>query len=251
MAKLIFLGTSNALSSESHENTHMVIVGEERTVLVDCPSYPILRFQKAGVDYKKLSDVILTHFHPDHVSGVPLLLMDMWLMGRVEPVQIHGLPHTLDRLVTLMELYDPSKWPGFFPIRYHRLPELAVVPVLESPEFRIFASPVKHFIPTIGLRMEFSAANKILAFSSDTEPCASIIQLAEHADILVHESTGPMTGHSSASQAGETARLAGAGSLILIHYPTGQFASGDLQAEARQQFAGPVTLAQDFMVLDF
>jgi ribonuclease BN (tRNA processing enzyme) len=41
------------------------------------------------------------------------------------------------------------------------------------------------------------------------------------------------------------------GSLYLIHYPTGQFASGSLVAEARQQFDGPVTLAEDYMELEF
>ncbi len=46
MARLIFLGTSNAISDEIHENTHMVLVGEKRTVLIDCPNNPLQRFKK-------------------------------------------------------------------------------------------------------------------------------------------------------------------------------------------------------------
>jgi ribonuclease Z len=251
MAKLIFLGTSNAISDEDHENTHMAVVGEKRTVLIDCPNNPFLRFQKAGVDFNGLSDLILTHFHPDHVSGVPQLLMNMWLMGRSQPLDIHGLKHTLDRLESLMGFYGWSEWPGFFPVRFHRLPEQALVSVLEYDDFRIFASLVQHFIPTIGLRIEFIRSGKVLAYSSDTEPCSQVVQLAEGAHILVHESSGLFPGHSSAAQAGETARRAEVGSLYLIHYPTGQFASGDLVAEAQGQFPGPVTLAEDYMVLDF
>ena len=86
MEKLIILGTSNAIPGENHENSHMVLVGEQRTVLIDCPNSPIMRFQKAGVDINNLSDLILTHFHPDHVSGVPQLLMNLWLMGRRRPM---------------------------------------------------------------------------------------------------------------------------------------------------------------------
>ncbi len=123
MAKLIFLGTSNAISDENHENTHMVLVGESRTVLIDCPNSPIMRFQNASVDFTRLSDLILTHFHPDHVSGVPQLLMNMWLMGRHQPLNIHGLQHTLDRIENLMGLYGWSEWPDFFPVAFHRLPE--------------------------------------------------------------------------------------------------------------------------------
>jgi hypothetical protein len=36
MAKLVILGSSNALSSKDSENTHMVLVGQERIVMIDC-----------------------------------------------------------------------------------------------------------------------------------------------------------------------------------------------------------------------
>ncbi len=147
MAKLIFLGTSNAISGEDHENTHMVLVGENRTVLIDCPNSPFLRFQKAGVDFKRLSDLILTHFHPDHVSGVPQLLMNMWLMGRRQPLSIHGLKHTIDRIESLMGLYDWSEWPDFFPVAFYRVPEQELVPVLDCDEFRILACSGAAFYP--------------------------------------------------------------------------------------------------------
>jgi len=251
MAKLIFLGTSNAISDEKHENTHMVLVGRERTVLIDCPNNPIMRFANARVDFARLTDLILTHFHPDHVSGVPQLLMNMWLMGRHAPLTVHGLPHTLDRMENLMGLYGWTEWPGFFPVTFHRVPHQPLVPVITDEEFTILAEPVQHFIPTIGLRIEFAKSGKTLAYSCDTEPCAQVVHLAEGVDILVHESSGALPGHSSAAQAGQAARQAEVGQLYLIHYPTGQFASGDLVAEARQQFEGPITLAQDYMVLNF
>jgi ribonuclease Z len=251
MVKLIFLGTSNVISDEDHENTHMVVVGEKRTVLIDCPNSPFLRFQKAGVDFNRLTDLILTHFHPDHVSGVPQLLMNMWLMGRLLPLSIYGLEHTIDRIEDLMGLYNWSEWPGFYPVRFIRLPEEALLPVIDCDEFHIFAMPMQHFIPSIGLRIEFSRSNKVLAYSCDTEPCKQIIKLAAGADVLVHEASGALPGHSSAADAGEAARLAKVGALFLIHYPTGQFASGSPVAEAQAHFAGPVTLAEDYMVLDF
>jgi ribonuclease Z len=251
MARLIFLGTSNAISSEDHENTHMVLLGENHSVLIDCPNSPFLRFKKAGVDFNRISDLILTHFHPDHVSGVPQFLMNMWLMGRRQPLNIHGLGHTIDRIENLMGLYNWSEWPGFYPVKFLRLPEQALVTVLEYDEFLIRASPMQHFIPTLGLRIEFTKAKRILAYSSDSEPCVHLIELASGADMLVHEATGALPGHSSARQAGEAANKAKVGALYLIHYPSGQFGTGNPVTEARQQFDGPVTLADDFMELNF
>lgn len=250
MPKVIILGSSNAVPSKDHENTHLVIVGQERTILVDCVSNPVVRLEQAGVDFNNLTDIIITHFHPDHVSGVPLLLMDMWLMGRTKPINIYGLHYTMDRLEDLMGFYNWSEWPNFFSVGFYRLPEAEMTHVLDSSEFRIEASPVHHMIPTIGLRIESKMTDKILTYSCDTEPCEQTVRLAGGADILIHEAGGASFGHSSAEQAGEIATKAEVGALYLIHYPTGRFAKGDISAEARKTFRGEVVVAKDFMVIE-
>lgn len=251
MAKLIILGSSNAISSTDNENTHMVLVGDERVVMVDCVNNPIHRLEQAGVDFMDVTDLILTHFHPDHVSGVPLLLMDMWLRGRKKLINIYGLHYTLDRMEKLMEMYSWGNWPNFFPVAFHRLPSGEKTRLMECAEFRITSSTVRHLIPTIGLRFDFKDSQKSLAYSCDTEPCVEIVRLAEGADVLIHEASGATMGHSSAGQAGQIATQANVGRLYLIHYPTGEYTNKDLVAEARGQFKGDVNLATDFMTLDF
>lgn len=251
MPKLVILGSSNAVPDEKHENTHLAVLGRERSVLIDCVSNPIVRLGQAGINFNRLTDMILTHFHPDHVSGVPLLLMDMWLLGRKEPMLIHGLDHTLDRIQKLMDFYDWSLWPNFFPVTFHSIPEEELALVLDTPEFRIVSSPVRHLVPTIGLRFEFSRVDKVLAYSCDTEPTPSVVQLASGADVLIHEAAGASRGHSSASQAGSIARQAEVGSLYLIHYRTGDKNPEPLIVQAAETFGGPVYLAEDFMELDF
>lgn len=251
MAKLVILGTASAIPDENHENTHMVLVGDESTVLIDCVSNPVLRLRRAGVDFNDISHMILTHFHPDHVSGVPLLMMDMWLMGFRKNLSIYGLHHTLDRVEGVMGYYDWAHWPDFFPVAFHRLPHREMTPVLETEEFRIIASPVRHLIPTIGLRVEFLKTGKVLAYSCDTEPCPSVIDLAAGADVLIHEAAGAGPGHTSPAQAGGIARDAEVGALYLIHYPAKGHNTSVMVEQARQIFDGPVALAQDFMELEF
>ena len=250
MPKVIILGSSNAVPSKDHENTHLVIIGEERTILVDCVSNPVVRLERAGVDFNDLTDIVITHFHPDHVSGVPLLLMDMWLMGRTKPINIYGLHYTMDRLEDLMGFYSWSEWPDFFSVGFYRLPEAEMAHVLDSDEFKINSSPVHHMIPTIGLRVESKKTTKVLTYSCDTEPCEQTVRLAGGADILIHEAGGASFGHSSAEQAGEVATKAEVGKLYLIHYPTGQFAKGDIAAEARKTYKGDVVVATDFMTIE-
>lgn len=251
MSKVIILGSSNAVPTRKAENTHMVIVGENRTVLVDSVSTPTVRLEQAGVELDQITDIIATHFHPDHVSGIPLLLMDLWLLGRKGPVNIYGLVDTIERIEGMLELYSWRDWPNFFPVVFHKLPSTELTTVLDCPDFLIKSSPVHHMIPTIGLRFEFKDSSKVLAYSCDTEPCDEVVRLSEGANVLIHEATGDSFGHSSARQAGEIAEKARVAKLYLIHYVTTGPSSEHLIAEAAETFHGEIKLAKDFMILDF
>lgn len=249
MGTIVILGTANAVPDDRHENTHLLIQEGERSILVDCTGNPVAELKRAGVDPDRLTDLILTHFHPDHVSGVPVLLMDLWLLGRKHRIRIHGLADTLERMQTMMKLFDCESWPNFFPVDYHILPEEAQTELLSDEDFQIIASPVRHLIPTMGIRVKFIRSGGILAYSSDTEPCQTVVDLAHGSDILIHESTGTSFGHSTSQQAGEVAQKANAKALYLIHYPAGVDEDKWL-AEARSTFAGPVFLAQDYLRID-
>lgn len=251
MPKIVILGSSNAIPDEKHENTHMALVGDGKFVLIDCPGNPVIRLRKAGLDLDQLSDIILTHFHPDHVSGIGLLLMDLWLLGRKRALRISGLDETLGRFEQLMGLYGWGDWPGFFSVQLNHLPIEEMAFVLEDTEWRILSSPVLHLVPNIGLRIESTRSGKVLAYSSDTEPCPQVVQLAHRAEILIHESAGAGRGHSDSSQAAEIAQEAMVGKLVLIHYPTGAFRDESILTRAGEHFDGPVALAEDFMELQF
>jgi ribonuclease Z len=229
----------------------MAVEGKSGTLLIDCVGDPLVRLPRAGLDPQAIMDVILTHFHPDHVSGIPLLLMDLWLLGRQKTLSIYGTEHTLSRVEKMMSLYDWETWPKFYPVRFVRLPGGERVTVLETEEWRILAAPVKHLIPNIGVRVEFVQSGKSLAYSSDTEPCPQLVRLAQDVDVLIHEATGEAQGHSSAAQAGAIASQARAKHLYLIHYPTGELSENNLISEAKRFYAGPVFLAEDFGVIGF
>jgi ribonuclease Z len=251
MAKLVVLGTSFVIPDETHENTHLALLGESGLVLVDCPGRVMIRLRRAGLDPYQINDLILTHFHPDHVDGVPMLIMEMWLRGRKTPLRLHGLPHCMQRMENLMLAYDQATWPNLFPITYHVIAEQDHAPVLENTDFTITATPVKHFIPTLGLRVTDKRSGRVLAYSCDTEPCPGAVTLAANAEVLIHEAAGAGWGHSSAAQAGEVAQEAKAKSLVLIHYRTGGPDLGQLISEAQSAYTGPVRLAEDLMTLEW
>jgi ribonuclease Z len=250
MPRLVFLGTATNIPDEKHENTHMVLVGDQRMVLIDGPGNPYARMKMAGLDVDALTDIVLTHFHPDHVSGIPLLLMALGLSGRSEPLAIYANAHCLDFTEQVLEFYSWDKWHNF-PVTFHTIPEDELVEVINHTEFSIFTSPVKHYVPALGIRIEFNHSGKVFAYSGDTAPTESLLGLAGNADVLVHEAAGAGEGHSSARQAGEIAQQAHAKSLQLIHYPVGGFEYHTLADEAKQVYQGEVTMAEDFSEIEF
>jgi len=82
MAKLVFLGSASAVAFEGHGNTFLGVKGDKSSILIDCSVDATLRLKQTGINLEDISDLIITHFHADHVSGIPNFLMDMLILGR-------------------------------------------------------------------------------------------------------------------------------------------------------------------------
>jgi len=252
MPKLIFLGTSSAVSEDGHENSFLALQGNETSILIDCSIRPVRRLREVGIDFNDLSALIITHFHPDHVGGLGNLLMDMWILGRKTDFTIYGSQHSLSRARTMMELFDWENWGGMYPVRFQELPMVELAEVLVTEEFRILSSPVEHMIPTLGLRVEHKQREFNLAYSSDTAPVDQTVRLAAGADVLIHEAAGKGEFHSTPAEAGEIAARAGVHTLYLTHYSLrGETGAEQLVAAAKKTFPGTVILAEDLMEIPF
>jgi len=253
MAHIVILGTAAAVNDANHDYTHFLLLGErDSPILVDAGSNPLGKIKDLGIDDEALQDVILTHFHADHVSGVPNMLMHMWLLGRQAPLRFYGLHHCINRVEDMMGSFGWQEYPNFFPVAFHRVSERFRAPVMENEDFIITAWPTKHFnVPTIGLRIENKVTGKIFAYTCDTEPTESLLELAKDADLLLHEAAGPPPGHSTARMAGELAARVEAGSLYLIHYQVWNTDPTPLPSQAEEVYNGPITLCKDLDVYEF
>ena len=209
VARVITLGTAAVVSDAAHANTYLALEGEQGFFLIDCADRPLVRIQRVGLAFEQLRGLIITHFHPDHVSGVPILLNNIWLLGRTDPLPIYGLQDVVERFETMMDLFRRDEWPGLYPMPCYAVAEKVGAPVLENDQFRITGAPVKHLVPTMGVRIENKRSGKVLAYSSDTEPCDATVELAQGADILIHEAATNTLGHSSAAQAGRSLAVPG------------------------------------------
>jgi ribonuclease BN (tRNA processing enzyme) len=111
---------------------------------------------------------------------------------------------------------------------------------------------MNHPVETFGIRLEHGG--RAIAYSADTGPTDRLVSLASGADVLVCEASFaeapelPADLHLTARQAGEHARRAGVGSLVLTHLVPWNDRSVSF-AEAAVSFGGPLSLAEPGQVL--
>jgi len=251
MPELIVLGTAASVPDAAHDTVSQVVCGPNWAVLIDCGGSPLYKLARVGVEISSIQAVVLTHYHADHIYGLPLLIQGLWLSGREDPLPIYGPMETIDIARSLLETFSLTERADMFTLEWHPVLLREDQQVLDVAEVRITATPVNHRgVQALAFRFENTepvpakAGGRVIVYSGDTEPCPALVRLAFSADLLIHEATGEHPGHSSPGQAAEIARAASVEELVLIHYPVRDV---NLEAwlRAASAFPGPVSLARD------
>jgi ribonuclease Z len=253
MAQVTLLGTGAAWSGPDRENTFMLVRGNSTNVLIDCGGGPTQRLAQVGVTPAEIDHIILTHNHPDHIYGFPLLLLNAWMEGRKAVINVYGLKDTIRSARDMLKALDFHLLPKFTPLKYHTIKPNSITPFPPTGEFEISGAPTKHFVPTLALRVKNRMTGESFAYSADTSPHRNVVELARGAKILLHEATmltESKEGHSTALEAGEEAAKAHVGELILIHVPP-DVQPKEWRAAAKKNFSGKVVVARDFDTFEF
>jgi ribonuclease Z len=237
MATLYLLGTGAALSDPHRTTTMLALENERGLILVDCGGDVFQRAMACGAALDRLSALVITHAHPDHVSGFPLFMEKLWLSGRADPLPVCGIMPAIDQARRVFETFDTSGWTGLPEIQWQEVLLEDGADVRDDEAFGIRATPGSHGVPVIALRIEDRIGGGSVTFSADTEPSEAVVELARGSSILVHEATGNFTGHSDASQAADVAARAGVDRLLLVHLPPAEHLGPANLARARRRFA--------------
>ena len=251
MAELVLLGTGSAFTDGSREPTMLALRGQQSTIVIDCGANVIRQLQRLQVPLDSIERLILTHSHPDHTSGLGLLIVMLWLSGRRRPLPIHGPAEAIDTGRRLWAQWDTHDWKELPELEWRAVPLEIGAPISTGADFELTAAPGDHVIPVIGVRARDLRGGGVVVYSADGKPSPGIRELAQGADILLHEATGAFPGHSTAEGAAELARAAGARRLVLIHLAP---LSNDLDAQrlaAEKIFGGPVLIGRDLDRYEF
>ena len=227
--EITFLGTSDAIPTAERNHTAILLSYANEKILVDCGEGTQRQFYIAKISPTKLTRLLITHWHGDHVLGIPGLLQSLGFSGYSKTLRIYGPPKTKDFFNYILKSFR-SIYIDKIKIQIN---EIRPGKIVDERDFSVFAEKLKHY-NCFGYRLEekdkwkinlsyikkagikpgpilkklqqgknitwngkrikvkdatFVVKGKVVAFIFDTGYCKEAIKLAKNADIVIAEST--------------------------------------------------------------
>jgi ribonuclease Z len=88
--KIIFLGTSGSMPTQSRGSSAIVIRRKGEVIFFDCGEGTQRRMVQAHIGFRRHTKIFISHLHGDHVLGLPGLIQTMTLLQRDRPLHIYG-----------------------------------------------------------------------------------------------------------------------------------------------------------------
>ena len=137
--------------------TSLMLRYNGKGLLVDCGEGTQVALRRRGWSPKPIDVILFTHFHADHISGLPGMLLTMGNAERTEPVLMIG-PKGLSRMVGSLRVIAPELP---FEIRFLELTEREQeIELPGEKEFHIHAFRVNHNVPCYGYAFTLDRAGK-------------------------------------------------------------------------------------------
>ncbi len=149
MLTVCLAGTGGMLPLENRWLTCCWIEDNGKAILIDCGEGTQIALKKAGCKLSHLEMLLFTHFHADHIAGLPGLLLTLGNHGKTTPLTICG-PKGLREVVQALLVIAPVLP---YPIELRELSDGEE----EAPcweDLRFFSLPLAHGVPCLGYRIE-------------------------------------------------------------------------------------------------
>lgn len=226
MLDVCLLGTAGMMPLPNRWLTSLLTRYNGSNILIDCGEGTQIALKESGWSPNPIDVILFTHFHADHISGLPGMLLSMANADRVEPVLLVG-PRGLEKVVRSL-LVIAGGLP--FELNFRELKEKNETIVING--YTINAFKVNHNVPCYGYSISISRLGKFdatkakelnipvnlwnrlqhgetvefegniyqpdmvmgperkglkVTYSTDSRPCESIVNAAKESDLFICE----------------------------------------------------------------
>ncbi len=250
--RIFLCGTASPMVAPGRAQACVAITAGRSLYLVDAGAGSNATMLFANEPTGHLRAILLTHFHSDHIAGIPDFNLTSWVMGRAAPLRILG-PAGVERVVAgFNEAFALDRG---YRVTHHGAelvpPALGLLQaepatlgaVVDEDGLTISAFAVDHapIAPAYGYRFDYRGRSVVV--SGDTVATQSLVAAARNADLLLHDAlslpivrtlevaareAGAMrqakiladipSYHASAAELGALAESAGVRMLALYHF---------------------------------
>lgn len=250
--RITVLGKSPAWQDAGGACSGYLVEAGDRCVLLDCGNGVFAKLRTMR-DFTQVCAVVVSHLHADHfIDLVPyayaLAYSHQAKAAGSRPL-LYAPPGARETFRRITGAWDAEELieQAFELHEYDPAEELALDPL------RLRFHEVPHFIRTHAVKLDDGGGS--FTYGADCRPNDAIVAFARDTSLLMLEATleqpeeAGCRGHLTPAEAGEHARRAGAGRLVLTHF------SGDhdevlAREEAERAFGGPVELAREGAVYE-
>ncbi len=228
MVEITFLGTSCMQPTKERNHSSFLLRFNEENILFDCGEGTQRQLRIAGLKPAKITRLLISHWHGDHVFGIPGLLSSMGADQFAKKLYIYGPKGSKRYLENMVKSFAAKD------IIEYEIKEVEKGIFFENEDFQLEAQPLKHSADCIGfsfiekdrLRINLAKAAKFgltegpilgklqsgeavtfngkkikpsdvayevqgkkISYIADTLPCAGANKLAKEADLLISEGT--------------------------------------------------------------
>lgn len=160
MLTITLLGTAATMPLPERALTVALAESGGHSLLFDCGEGTQTAARRAGVNLMRLDAICLTHYHGDHIFGLPGLLQTLGCQGRTKPLTLLG-PAGLEQVfAALRALTGPLPYPVRIRVLEKEPLELSELAAGWQPGARLIPVATRHRVKSIGYRLELPRAGK-------------------------------------------------------------------------------------------
>ena len=156
MLDVCLLGTAGMMPLPYRYLTSLMTRYNGSSLMVDCGEGTQIAVKKAGWSFHPIDIICFTHYHADHISGLPGMLLTMGNAERKEPLTLIG-PKGLKRVVSALRVIAPE-----LPFEIECIEIQEPEQVFEMHGYKITAFMVKHNVPCYGYTIEIRRQGRFL-----------------------------------------------------------------------------------------
>lgn len=196
--RVVICGSASPLGNDpTRAQACIAVLTPEHFFLFDVGARSPLRIAQARLPMRRLDGVFLTHFHSDHIAGLPDVDLASWVQGRSSELHVYG-PPGVERVVEGLNL--AYRHDRDYRTAHHgseMLPPetggMTAMPVavdglawqddlLTVTAFTVTHDPIR---PAVGYRVDYRGRSVVI--SGDTVATDSLFEAAAGADLLLHD----------------------------------------------------------------